>query len=580
MGLASSQGRLCMLTRRKADVESRLMRVSNAKMALARDSEKVSKEYTRALNATSLVYNMGNKDVPLTYGLIMSPATQCMLTNSAGQVVLDSSIWAALGSPAKGKAIGDEKTFIATMAKVDPNTIDVSKLGGAAPTIKPDGSGSTPSFETAYKDNDIFKYLAKNGTPMTDKFRAWDGDKNGSTVTYDGGAFCFSRLDNHNIDYDKKKAQIDPVTGLTMNYGMGTVRADLDNIVDQITGDATAAVLDTLKVQFTDSEWSSIKGSMNTAAVAAQDATKRFYDNKIAMGNLKILDAPTGSDNAQTKKWTTGTNDIVADYRGNDEFYIDPNQVVVTFLNYFDAACQKISSGQSDKATGEDLYNTTVIPSTSQKKSMDWDEGWTDVGDNDGYAELTLATTRRGKIGGTYGITPPAGTPPAAPPPETGVFTSTINGVPAGTSKTSATTAPSTTTDVTPSAAIQYYHNLYQAISSRGWVLDTDVTNQDYMQGMIQFGGYGVKKYENGNWTELSQNSPNSPISATTNDEAREKAKAAYDAAKDKIKAKEVEWDVEQNAADTERAAIIADMDSVKKIIDKCMDAFKLFMQG
>jgi len=66
MGLAASQSRYCMLTSRKDDVEGSLLRVANKRLELSRDSERISHEYTDALNATKLTYNNGTKDVDVS----------------------------------------------------------------------------------------------------------------------------------------------------------------------------------------------------------------------------------------------------------------------------------------------------------------------------------------------------------------------------------------------------------------------------------------------------------------------------------------------------------------------------------
>lgn len=514
MGLAASHARLCMLTRRKSDVEARLMRVSNAKMQLARDSEKVSKEYTRALNATSLVYNMGNKDVDLTYGLIMSPTTQCMLTNSAGNVVLDNAIWTALGSPAQGAALGDEKAFIAKMANIDASTIDLDKLNASNPTAGVNTPADTKTLQTSFTTADVFKDLSRQNSAIKD---FW-----GKPVTFspDGSAaggqpICVWQGETKEID-DKGKV-------------WGYLYPTLANILDGASDAAVKSVTKNLGTSGT----SDVKTALDNAAKLATDATIDYYQNQL-MTNIRV------GDNAQSK--AKGSNQIFDDFKGYDndkhEVYIDPNQVVLTFIGFFEVACQGALT-EANENTYKLTNKVINLPGGASTNDNNLNKNQT--------TSAIIDPTRTQSLNIKY---------------------------------TPSTTGSTTAQTATPASIITYYYNLYEAIKTRGWVLDADVDNKDYMQGMIQFGGYGVKKYENGTWVELSQNSPDSPISAVTSDEIRDKAKADYDAKKDAIKAKEVEWDVEQTAADTERAAIVADMDSVKKILDKNMDSFKLFQQG
>lgn len=534
MGLASSQARLCMLTRRKADVEARLMRVSNAKMALARDSEKVSKEYTRALNATSLVYNTGAKDVPLTYSLIMSPSTQCMLTNAAGAVVLDDTLAGKLGLPGnsgQGTPSVSALDFVNNMTNAKPAYTSLSDFTGADNKDTNNTSKIDLSKIPGYSDADILSKLPRTNcfvdTYLEDKERD-------SGVGYDT-PFAFYTTQ----DKDTPLRQNDVYTQLA-----GTSSSPLNIIIN----DAKTA----LRSTFANID----QKALETALSTAEEQTLDFYFTQCDPKNIQRCD-DGDRDNPDVIASAKGSNQIWCEADGKNDLYIDPQQVVATFLRYFEAACK----GKTDFTDTTKTLNSNPVKINLGKQDAGSDVKYGNRGDKNGNNKTTST------------ITPPPGAPPAARRP--GGNTGTT-----GTGATSGASGASDASNTTPTGAAIYYYNLYKAVCNRGWVKDTDITNQDYMQGMIQFGGYGVKKYQNGDWVELSQNSPDSPISATTNDEAREKAKAAYDAAKDKIKAKEVEWDVEQTSADTERAAIVADMDSVKKILDKNMDSFKLFQQG
>ena len=57
MGMSASQARLLSITARINDVEFKSQSISNTKIRLADESEKVANDYTKALNKTKLVYN-------------------------------------------------------------------------------------------------------------------------------------------------------------------------------------------------------------------------------------------------------------------------------------------------------------------------------------------------------------------------------------------------------------------------------------------------------------------------------------------------------------------------------------------
>ena len=96
MGMSASQVRLLQLTSRKNDIGCELSQLSNQKMALTRDMQKVSKEYNEALNTKVLKWtNNGGVDyVDLSYNGMMKPSNMnkykpYLLTDTSGLVVVD-----------------------------------------------------------------------------------------------------------------------------------------------------------------------------------------------------------------------------------------------------------------------------------------------------------------------------------------------------------------------------------------------------------------------------------------------------------------------------------------------------------
>ena len=76
MGMAASQVRLLQLTSRKNDIGFQLTKLANDKVSLARDMQKVSREYNNALNQKVLKWsnNQGVSYIDLSYQNLMKPS--------------------------------------------------------------------------------------------------------------------------------------------------------------------------------------------------------------------------------------------------------------------------------------------------------------------------------------------------------------------------------------------------------------------------------------------------------------------------------------------------------------------------
>ena len=114
--MAASQGNLLFLISAKNRDEFRLSELSMRKTALTRDVNKITKEYTDAINAKTLKWsnNGGTSYIDLTYKNLMNPNSQLsnnntnLITDSSGRVVLhdDYKKYAEMISP-DGKPGGD-----------------------------------------------------------------------------------------------------------------------------------------------------------------------------------------------------------------------------------------------------------------------------------------------------------------------------------------------------------------------------------------------------------------------------------------------------------------------------------------
>lgn len=526
MGLAASQARLLMLTARKDDIEGQLMRLANTKLTMARRSAAIAREYTDALNTQKLMFNNGTKDVDVTYGNLVNANAQCMITNSYGAVVLNDGLWSALGSPADGSQISNsDSNALAFVNKMSgANLANLDSLKGSSAPPKTDPAAPVP-FTTSYKDADVFtalvdKYTNNGSAPFTDAL----GNK--QYYNGNGGAFCFYTANNDIDAHDTSK-----------------IWGALAPVINTVIADTTAAIISVLQSNFGSGN-SALNTELTTAAKNAGTATKNFYQNT-QVNNVQ--DDFNDDEFGQTQKVAKGSNQIWVNSKGNSEFVIDPNQIVTTFLNYFDAECNKMNG-----------YTNT--PYTLQQSKP---HGMNGLGTEAKY----VSTVR--DIGGNGGTSSGLN----------GRMDSscTVDGKPV----TAGSSTPGSTPSTTPTQAAAYYYGLFQQICQNGWVHDSAVgTNQDYLQGQIQGGCYYVDHYSNGGWSNYSLGASDSPITSQDDEAAQKAAEAKRDADKDEIDYKEKIIDVTMNDLDTERQATTTDIDSVKKIIDKNMDMFKFMQQG
>ena len=181
MGMSASQVRFLSLQSRKNDVGRQLMSLSNRKMSLSRDMNKVSQHYTEALNQKSLKWSndAGATYKNLSYDLMMKPNdanfTVPYIVSDAvsGEVILNDD---DLGLTDKnGNAIKLSYTDIAKMISSYSGVDDKGKVQYANQASYTDANGivhGAKAQDNAYyipdttKDfsfDNCLRYVLKNG---------------------------------------------------------------------------------------------------------------------------------------------------------------------------------------------------------------------------------------------------------------------------------------------------------------------------------------------------------------------------------------------------------------------------------
>lgn len=304
MGLAASQGRLLMLTARKDDIEAGLMNIANQKLALSRQSAKMSEDYSAALNAKTLVWTTDNSNTTdLSYDLLMRPNTsnesgQYIITNATtNKVILDDNYISGLGLPASGNA-GDIT-----------NTISKSEF-----LQKLIGCDETTADDYVNDDDAV-----KNGETTLSNF----------TTNYsDDGDFLANNKDLLTI-YSNNKLNLGSGNDLLSNFA---------SCLEGIASAASSSIAGNIASKLGDSAY---KAVLNEAISYAEQATyAKFVENTVDTDSTDGV-ALTGT----TKYGSSGSNQI---FKSGDNGYIDGKQLINTFLNFFDMYCAQNFGGTYD----------------------------------------------------------------------------------------------------------------------------------------------------------------------------------------------------------------------------------------
>lgn len=222
MGMAASQVRFLQLTSRKNDIGCELTRLSNEKVSLSREMQKVSKNYQNALNQKVLKWsnNSGVTYVDLSYQNLMKPSSMnqnipYLLTDSSDRVVIDSEYqkYAAMISPSG--AAGGNWENVRTQVLSELTGIDSSKI-----------EESDNYLKNICKEEEVINKLIENERPKpTKKTEISDFIANiGSSTGISNG---FSKGDNWKSAYDK---------GATIDLGDSTTASiNLQKILNHIS---------------------------------------------------------------------------------------------------------------------------------------------------------------------------------------------------------------------------------------------------------------------------------------------------------------------------------------------------------
>lgn len=531
MGLAASQARMLLLTARKNDVESQLMSIANQKLSLSRQSADLSKKYSDALNATKFAWDTSNGTTDLNYDLFMNPSNainssgQYLLRNTNTNAVLLSPTTAALlglnGSGGAGAitSIYSQAEFVAAAMGVTSATAkaqvtsDVADIGSNSTDIAGKIPGSSTSrtinsFSTAYADDFIRAELVSKGYTAKNGINERGGS---SAVGYSSNncpyPVCF--YSSYDEDYD---------------FRTDLARAALNTVVSDITTDVSSALTQTLKNNYGDSWSDELQEILKIAMIEAQKDTIKQYGTSFSALKTQV-------HNGDAKDMVSGTNIIVNATNDEDDYWMDYNQVITTFLNYFDAQCATLNS---DDQTANWFKNRNL--------------GTTAIREANGISTDGTCTVDMDETTTVEEV-------------EEDSPSDTLN-----------------TNGVSDTYEEKYYMNLYNALKIYGWEVNEGITTEEGLQSQLLYGNVSMLQLTTGGWASLSSSDVSSPLISEYDDDAVDKAAAEYEAAKDQIDYKESNLDIRMNNLDVERSAIETEVESVQKIISKNIEkSFKMF---
>ena len=204
MGMSASQVRLLQLTNRKSDIGYQLTKLSNERTALTRETQKISRAYTDALNSTILKWsnNGGVSYIDLSYDNLMKPGAMnqnkpYLLTDYDDKIIVDTQYqkYAELISP--DGSSGGNWDSVRTQVLSELIGVDESKID----------SMNTLSEDVIINKNEVDNLESKK--PEKTKFKKHDKEdlleKLGSSSFVSNSSdfncsFSFNRLTTCSLD--------------------------------------------------------------------------------------------------------------------------------------------------------------------------------------------------------------------------------------------------------------------------------------------------------------------------------------------------------------------------------------------
>lgn len=544
MGLAAGQARLLSITGRKSDCEFESMRLSHQKIALARELADLSNEYQNSLNQTKLVYDYygtGDTSTQLSYGILMNPSAlnnymPTLVTDPLGRAVLNSKYAAAAkaaGIPQEGLgSLPSEDTrnaFVQALAKQGLITEKLATTITGLPYNQATGLGggtTVAANTTSGNVNEFLDFLNNSGATV-------DITLNGSMVHGTNGNMQLITSD------EKKNINIDSgSSSSTSSFNLG----------DLISGSVTAELYTYQK-----------KGKNPDAdmATAAQDLLKDILEQA---GEYLSTYLDLGD----------GYSDKALEYA--------MTQVIDLYMPQ-----DKNGNYNTDFATNGDLFNN--VNNKNASSYIGWTSnhykggsfGW---GHNRNQSRVSIGNMLNAYL--TYFADFMNG---VSKTDSNGNEIFDVNkGQKAGshlaTNNQTFQYTWKTGTEVSSDDLGQatFYDALFNQICLNGWTKNDNVTNNEYLQQMLQSGMMFISKMKDDNYYYQGNYATDTYIKEIADETKVAYAESKYNTEKAKLNAKEETLDLKMKNLDTEISSLTTEYDTVKNTISKNIEkSFKRY---
>lgn len=544
MGLAAGQARLLSITGRKSDCEFESMRLSHQKIALARELADLSNEYQNSLNQTKLVYDYygtGDTSTQLSYGILMNPSAlnnymPTLVTDPLGRAVLNSKYAAAAkaaGIPQEGLgSLPSEDTrnaFVQALAKQGLITEKLATTITGLPYNQAAGlgGGTTVAANTASGNiNEFLDYLNNSGATID--------------ITLDGSMVHGTNGNMQLMTSDEKK-------NIDINSNSSSSTSSF-NLGDLISGNVTAELYTYQK-----------KGKNPDAdmATAAQDLLKDILQQAGEYLST-YLDLGDGYSDKALEYAMNQVMDLYMPQDENGKYY-------------------------TDFATNGDLFNN--VSNKQASSYIGWTSnhykggalGW---GHNRNQSRVSIGNMLNAYL--TYFADFMNG---VSKTDSNGNEIFDVNkGQKAGshlaTNNQTFQYTWKTGTEVSSDDLGQatFYDALFNQICLNGWTGNDQVTNNEYLQQMLQSGMMFISKMKDDNFYYQGNYATDTYIKEIADETKVAYAESKYNTEKAKLNAKEETLDLKMKNLDTEISSLTTEYDTVKNTISKNIEkSFKRY---
>lgn len=524
MGMSASQARLLTLTARLSDLELSAQMISNSKLRLAAQSEKVATDYTQALNRESIKmltgYNNNGNSIytDLTYanltGVDSPLIAQYGLSDNNGSLLVTKEQASAFESSSNATDFMNKLT-------------NPSSTGGANSA---EYTAATTKLNNAQSALDTYGYAKVQGytgagawaysTTVTDT-----NGTNGNAGTSGISAHTLNSLKNLWGDGSKysEVAIRNAVTTGGINWSVDIDKAILGE--DNNIGKADDSLHD--------------DGFYDTLRRAAEEiSTALEQDNLSGAERQRLLkehqditsmtDGIDGSRGAYTWEFT-------GDDREYTRFFSELEIVMTNIINDYSTD----NTGSSGNGTGT---KTVTYTSQANPDMIKYINGGNAAEYNKLQQAYADAKTSKDAI--------------------------------------AANSAGASSGSTSSSSNQAYYTNLYNRMA-QGYVTENDesstINNKDWIQNQLQNHNLILEKVADSKWNKTSLSSDTN-FCEETNDTDIARAEAQYEAESKKLETKDKIFDMKLQQINTEHTAIQTEVESVKKVIDKNIErTFKIF---